>query len=182
MSGGGDCMGNLIKSLLDFAVLIGIYFHLFFKKLKSAGKDKLLVNTLMYVYISFVIYFTLMPVLASLPFIFDHPYAPMHLLPFDDYLSGRGDAERQILLNVLMMVPFGFLLPILRRQTLWSCILWTFLFSLGIELLQPLINPIRSSDITDLITNTIGGTIGYAFYRLFRPLVESGLKSLREKP
>jgi len=174
-------MGNGIKILLDFAALVGIYYHFFFKKWTSAGKDKLLVNTLLYIYISFVIYFTLMPVLASLPFIFDHPYAPMHLLPFDDYLSGRGDAERQILLNVLMMVPFGFLLPVLRKQNLWSCALWTFLFSLGIELLQPLINQSRSSDITDLITNTIGGTIGYVFYRLFRPLVETGLKKFREK-
>ena len=174
-------MGNFIKSLLDFAALGGIYFHFFFKKWKSDGKDKLLVNTLMYVYISFVLYFTLMPILASLPFIFNHPYVPMHLLPFDDYLSGRGDAERQILLNVLMMVPFGFLLPVLKKQTLWSCVLWTFLFSLGIELLQPLINPIRSSDITDLITNTVGGTIGYAFYRLFRPWVEATLMKFKGK-
>lgn len=175
-------MGNLVKSLLDFAALGGIYFHFFYKKWKSDGRDKFLISTLMYVYISFVIYFTLMPVLASLPFIFYHPYAPMHLLPFDDYLSGRGDAERQILLNVLMMVPFGFLLPVLRKQTLWSCVLWTFLFSLGIELLQPLINQSRSSDITDLITNTIGGIIGYVSYRLFRPWVETGLKSLGGKP
>ena len=39
---------------------------------------------------------------------------------------------------------------------------------LGIELLQPLIDGFRSADITDLITNTIGGIVGYGFYVLFR--------------
>ena len=42
--------------------------------------------------------------------------------------------------------------------------------SLGIELLQPIINDFRSSDITDLITNVTGGIIGYVFYVIFRPV------------
>ena len=42
--------------------------------------------------------------------------------------------------------------------------------SLGIELLQPIINDFRSSDITDLITNVTGGIIGYIFYVVFRPV------------
>ncbi|NLJ94559.1 MAG: VanZ family protein, partial [Clostridiaceae bacterium] len=44
---------------------------------------------------------------------------------------------------------------------------YTFLFSLAIELTQPLLHMHRASDITDLITNTIGGIIGYLFYRFF---------------
>ena len=31
----------------------------------------------------------------------------------------------------------------------------------SIELLQPLISGARSSDITDVITNTVGGILGY---------------------
>ena len=43
--------------------------------------------------------------------------------------------------------------------------------SLGIEILQPFINPFRASDITDLITNVVGGMIGYGFYVIFKPVV-----------
>ena len=39
--------------------------------------------------------------------------------------------------------------------------------SLGIELLQPLIHDYRSSDLTDVITNTAGGVLGYGCYAAF---------------
>lgn len=142
-----------------------------YKKWIVKGKDKLVVNTLMYIYISFVLFFTLMPIISSLPFIFNHPYGFMNLTPFSDVLGGRGDFIRQVLLNVIMMIPFGFLLPLAnKRCNFIRVIIYTFLFSLSIELLQPLINGFRSSDITDLITNTCGGAIGYVFYLIFKPI------------
>jgi len=124
-------------------------------------------------------YFTLMPFIISVPFIFNHPYVPMNMNLFDDFFSDRGDAVRQILLNIIMMMPFGFLLPIVKKQKLWSCILWSFLFSFGIEIIQPLLNSFRSSDITDLLTNAVGGILGYLLYLLFKPLVEGIMVNLR---
>lgn len=171
-------MSNSVKCLVDIIALIIIYVIFFFKKWKAKGKDMLLVNTLFYIYMALVLYVTLMPIIVSLPFIFNHPYVSMNLLPFDDYFSGRGDTVRQILLNVIMMMPFGFLMPIVKKQKLFSCILLTFLFSLSIELLQPLINGSRSSDVTDLITNTVGGMIGYLLYLIFRPFVSAVLNCL----
>jgi len=112
-----------------------------------------------------------MPIVVSLPFIFNHPYIPMNMMPFADYFSGRGDAVRQIILNIIMMMPFGFLLPLVKKQSLLSCLFWTFLFSLGIELTQPLVNGIRAADITDLITNTMGGLWGYLLHLVFKPLI-----------
>ena len=41
--------------------------------------------------------------------------------------------------------------------------------SLSIELLQPLINGVRSSDVTDIITNILGAVIGYVIYLLIKP-------------
>ncbi len=41
-----------------------------------------------------VLYFTLMPIITSLPFIFNHPYTSMNLDPFIDVLNGRGDFMR----------------------------------------------------------------------------------------
>lgn len=170
------------KYLIDFAALILLYAFVFFRKWKAKGKDVLLVNTLMYIYLSFVLYFTLMPVITYLPFILNHPYKAMNMVPFVDVLMGRGDYVRQILLNVIMMVPFGFLFPMTRNpaagflRTVFSC----FLVSLGIELLQPLINGFRSADITDLITNTIGGMAGYLLYIAFRPVTSWVLARLRK--
>ena len=111
-----------------------------------------------------------MPVIVKLPFILNHPYTPMNMVPFLDVLAGRGDFIRQIVLNVLMTMPFGFLFPLTQRgaakfgRTVFFC----FLMSLGIELLQPFFG--RSSDVTDLITNMIGGILGYIFYLIFRPI------------
>lgn len=161
-----------MKYLIDFTVLALIYIFLLWGRWKARGRDILLVNTLMYIYFSFVLYFTLMPIIASIPFVLNHPYTPMNMVPFIDVSLGRGDFFRQVVLNILMTVPFGFLFPLVENRTgrFGRTVLCCFAMSLGIELLQPLINGFRSSDITDLITNVLGGIIGYAFYIIFRPI------------
>ncbi len=171
-----------MKALVDFAVLIIIYFWIFYRKWKEKGKDVLLVNTLMYIYLSFVLFFTLMPIITSLPFIFNHPYDSMNLVPFIDVLNSRGDFIRQVGLNIVMTVPFGFLMPLVKRNVGFLKVVgYTFSLSLGIELLQPLINGFRSADITDLITNVIGGCIGYVMYLICKPLTTKVLNYISHK-
>lgn len=161
-----------MKKSIDFIVLIILYIFVFYKKWKAKGRDILFVNTTMYIYLSFVLYFTLMPITTSLPFIFNHPYDAMNMSPFIDVLNGRGDFARQVGLNVLTTVPFGFLVPLTEKKNVkfFKVVLYTFFLSLGIELLQPLIDGFRSSDITDIITNVTGGIIGYIIYLLLRPV------------
>lgn len=161
-----------MKIIVDFVILTILYIFIFYKKWKAQGKDILFINTTMYIYLSFVLYFTLMPIITSLPFMFNHPYTPMNLVPFIDVSYGRGDFIRQIILNVIMTIPFGFLFPLIKNKKpkLLKTVLYTFLLSLSIEILQPLINGFRSSDITDLITNVLGGIIGYIMYLIFKPL------------
>lgn len=172
-----------MKYLIDFIVLALLYVFYLFKKWKRKGKDVLIFNTLMYVYLSFVLYFTLMPIIVKLPFILNHPYTPMNMVPFVDVLLGRGDFFRQVVLNVIMTIPFGFLFPLTGNRaagfgrTVFAC----FLMSLGIELLQPLLAGFRSSDITDLITNVIGGALGYGIYRSFRPVTFWILEHLKKR-
>ena len=168
-----------MKIIIDFIVLIILYIFIFFKKWKMQGKDKLMIKTLMYIYISFVLFFTLMPIVTSLLHIFDHPYIFMNMNPFSDVFGGRGDFVRQVLLNVIMMIPFGFLLPLTNKKyNFIKVVLYTFLFSLSIELLQPLINGVRTSDITDLITNTTGGIVGYIIYIILKPIVSKIMNKL----
>lgn len=174
-------MKYLIKYLIDFAVLAFLYAFVFFRKWRAQGRDRLLVNTLMYIYLSLVLYFTMMPVAVSIPFVLDHPYQPMNMVPFIDVSLGRGDFFRQVFLNVIMTMPFGFLFPLTGDKsakfsvTVFSC----FLMSLGIELLQPFFD--RSSDITDLITNVTGGALGYGLYAVFKPVALWVLERVKDR-
>ena len=168
-----------IKHLIDFIALFVLYLFVFFPRWRNKGRNVLFIRTVMYVYLSFVLFFTMMPIITSLPFIFDHPYA-INIIPFDDYANGRGDVVRQIVLNIVMTVPFGILFPMTQRRSrrkLINTVITTFLLSLGIEILQPVINGIRSFDVTDLITNTVGGAIGYLGYVIIRPIIDRKKKS-----
>lgn len=170
-----------VKYFVDIAVLMFLYAFVFFRRWRPQGRDRLLVNTLMYAYLSLVLYFTMMPVVVSIPSMLDHPYTPMNLVPCIDVSLGRGDFFRQVLLNVIMTMPFGFLFPLTRDRrarfgaTVFSC----FLLSLGIELLQPFFD--RSSDVTDLITNVTGGALGYGLYALFKPVTSWALARLKTR-
>lgn len=70
-------MKYLIRYLIDFVILAFLYGSVLFKKWRAEGRDVLLVNTLMYLYLSLVLCFTMMPVVTSIPFILNHPYKPM---------------------------------------------------------------------------------------------------------
>ena len=164
-----------IRHLIDVVAILLRYIFVLFPKWKRRGGGVLFIWSVMYVYLCFVLFFTMMPIITSLPFLFDHPFA-FNLIAFDDYANGRGDFMRQIILNVVMTVPFGFLFPLTRRRskrTMVSTVFATFLLSLAIELLQPFVNSYRSFDVTDLITNTIGGFIGYCCFVVIRPMIES---------
>ncbi len=169
---------------MDFVALILLYFLVFYKRWRAKGRDVLLINTLLYIYLTFVLYFTLMPIITSLPFIFDHPHMPMNFAPFVDVAAGRGDYARQVILNVVMTVPFGFLLPLVGHGKInfLKTVSLTFLLSLSIELIQPIISSSRLADITDIITNVLGGIIGYGIFLVFRPLVMKLLKLIKETP
>ena len=133
-------MSRNAKILIDLAVLAAVYGIWLLPKWRRLGKRPLLVYTLMYGCLAGIVRFTLMPVLTALPYCFDHPYIPMHMAPFEDVIHRHGDYVRQIVLNVVLFLPFG--------------------------VLQPLLHVFRRADITDVITNTIGGVLGYALWAL----------------
>lgn len=72
----------------------------------------------------------------------------------------------QVLLNIIMTVPFGFFFKFFLNMKIRNVILITFLFSLIIELAQLtglfFIYPgsYRLFDVDDLMTNTLGGFLG----------------------
>ncbi len=79
---------------------------------------------------------------------------------------------RSFTLNVLMLVPFGILVPLAfpRVDSLWQVARAALLTSVAIEgtqfLCGLLLDNRHSVDINDLIANTLGGMLGYLCLRL----------------
>ena len=72
------------------------------------------------------------------------------------YLEGAG-------LNILLFVPFGYLLPLLwkRAERWWKVVLCGFVLSLLIELTQ-LMTHLGMFDLDDLMNNSLGAFLGWA--------------------
>ncbi|PFV72341.1 hypothetical protein COL05_26520 [Bacillus sp. AFS059628] len=75
------------------------------------------------------------------------------------------------LLNIVLFMPFGFLLPAIWPQfrKMKNTVCAGFFFSLAIELNQLLNN--RITDIDDVFTNTLGAIIGYVLYTVLFKLI-----------
>lgn len=75
-----------------------------------------------------------------------------------------------LILNVLLFVPVGLLLPlVLRRNTWWRVGLACLAATLAIELVQPLVD--RSGDIDDVLCNLADSAIGFGLYKLLDKLL-----------
>lgn len=161
--------------LFNFTILALIYFRFFYKKWRKRGTLAWMLRTAMYVYFVMVIYVTLMPL--SIPTGTTNALfmETANLIPFRDVRMQYGGAVREVFLNILMMMPFGFLFPIIKKKGLFTTVFLTFLFSFTIESTQLLsvwlgINYHRAFDVTDLITNTIGGLVGFIIFALLRAI------------
>ncbi|WP_394920638.1 VanZ family protein [uncultured Robinsoniella sp.] len=91
----------------------------------------------------------------------------VNLLPFSRDIDLTG-----YVLNILLFVPLGFLLPVIwpRSGKLTYMVLFGFCFSLVIEISQ-LCNH-RRTDVDDLIMNTIGAVIGYLLYVILNKIMK----------
>ena len=92
--------------------------------------------------------------------------------PFIGMITGPIDT----ILNIVLFVPLGFFLPLLYKkfQNIKVVALSGFLFSLSVEIIQMF--GWGSSDINDLITNSIGACLGFSIYCLLSKFLSKDLK------
>lgn len=90
----------------------------------------------------------------------------INLIPF------HSDGCMTYILNVIMFMPLGFLLPLIweRYRSFVRVLTAGAAFSLAIELGQ-LFNR-RVTDIDDLIMNTLGAVIGFGIWIVFRQMFQ----------
>lgn len=148
----------LIRSMSGYIFIIPIVL-LYYIYLKKKGKKQTLPHIItVLVFCYYIIGVLTMTGIGKL-----HSFSPrMVLIPFADMLKGPIDT----ILNILLFVPLGLLLPFLYKKyrNTGSIALTGFLFSLSIEILQMFGR--GATDINDLITNTAGAVLGYLLYKL----------------
>lgn len=166
---------DLIECLPDLLLAGLIYALLFMLSWKKKGKKAIVVSTIFYLYLVGVAWVTLMPFLPDMVGDIRDGNLGSSICTelFRDIKHHYGGAKEQLVLNVIMLVPLGFLIPFKRyilnekkRGIIITVILAAFT-SLCIETLQYLFGT-RICDVTDLVTNTTGGLIGYILYLVVR--------------
>lgn len=90
-----------------------------------------------------------------------HP--EISLVPFSESM------DISMILNIILFMPLGFLLPALWKK--YNGVIPTlftgFIFSLVIEISQLFVN-YRATDVNDLIMNTLGTLAGWLLYRILK--------------
>ncbi|MGM9538378.1 MAG: VanZ family protein [Candidatus Onthomonas sp.] len=160
----------LIVILPVMAVLsLLVYLPFYLVGRRRWGKRPLIRHLVLYALIGAVLsllYLTIF--IDGLALDFSPGYHLLNLIPFNwiwtPYTMGAAHMARQLLLNVLMLVPLGILLPMAFPRLRKGCrtVLCIFLLIVGIETLQYFIG--RSCDVDDLIMNTAGGLIGWGAF------------------
>ncbi len=108
---------------------------------------------------------------GTLELVRQRPGYHINLIPFRQFADVMRAADPMyaainIAGNIVMFMPIGFCVPLLWREfPFWRTALVGAGFSLGVEVLQ--YPQGRSSDIDDLILNTLGVMAGYGLWRLF---------------
>jgi glycopeptide antibiotics resistance protein len=172
---------DLLTVLLFFSIWICIVTFLWLKKRKSLVY--LIFFTIFYVYIVKVLDYTL---LQFQSLIIQKYFMPdlilngqtagkvMNLIPL---ITLTTQDLKTSLLNILLLMPFGFGLPFITNFRMKKIVVVGALFSIVIEFLQLITGymakiTFRIADINDVIFNTVGVTIGYilfvGFMRIYR--------------
>ena len=128
--------------------------------------EKTLSSTLLVLYIITLIWVVLFKLQFDISTIIHRHQRSFNLIPFS-YPS-----KAEIILNFLFFIPFGVLLNVVfKKPGFFSKLLFILAFSVTVELLQYIFS-IGVTDITDLITNGMGGLLGLILYMMFNAFID----------
>jgi len=102
---------------------------------------------------------------------------------FFDTINRYDTFDRQVAGNFIMLFPLGIYLPLLYRKFrkftgFFAVLLISFLVSLGIEILQLATN-YRSTDVDDVLLNTLGACLGFIVYQFLKIIVVPGTRQAK---
>ena len=173
-----------LSTLLIFGSIWG-GIVLFLRAKKKASVVYLLFFTVFYIYLYKVLDYTLLQFQSLLvlkhflPHLILNGSAAGESINLIPLVTLTAADSRTSLLNVLLMVPFGFGLPFITNWSATRIVMMGGLFSIAIELLQLVTGlmagmTFRVADINDVIFNTVGVAVGYGLLvgcvRVYRPI------------
>lgn len=161
---------EILTCFIPFIISLYILNYIDDRKTNYA---KIILLILFAIYITGVFYFTGSGTLWDGLFKeFEIRYEYINIVPFSNNIDIIG-----YILNIILFIPFGFLVPLIWKKLNKPSliIILGFLFSLLIELSQLLNN--RSTDVDDLILNTIGAVIGFLTFRIFNKNIKFNIST-----
>jgi len=137
-----------------------IPFHWHFIGHDIIAAMKTLVKTALIIYLLLLLWLVLFKTsLDIVSVLTEHQTRSISMIPFSGRLS-------EMLENFIVFIPLGLLLGAAFRETaFWKKFAFIFTLSLAIETIQYVL-AIGISDITDIITNTLGGLLGLIVYKV----------------
>ena len=102
----------------------------------------------------------------------------VNLIPFRELLISNGKSDfGEIIMNVIIFIPLGIYAAILfKRWAVAKNVFLFFLTSLMVETLQFTFR-LGAFDVTDIITNTLGGIIGLMTFKIIEKLFKNSMKA-----
>jgi glycopeptide antibiotics resistance protein len=155
--------------------MIWIGFIMFLRLKKRSSIVYLTFFTIFYVYVVKVLDYTLFQFQSLLllrqfvPSLILQGQAAGEDLNLIPLITLTRDDLKTSLLNILLLMPFGFGLPFITNLRMKEIVAIGALFSVAIELLQLMTGLLanmsfRIADINDVIFNTVGVAVGYVLF------------------
>lgn len=140
--------------------------------MKETKQNKYMIILLFIIYLLAMVWIIIFK--FETPFSNPSFYRNINLIPFSQPLITNGKADfSEIILNIIIFMPFGVYMELLfPKLSLFKKAFIFFCGSLFCETLQYIL-AVGASDITDIISNTLGGLIGVFLYKCFVKICKS---------
>ena len=156
--------------LITLGVSIFLFGYLVVYKLLLKGRKKIKLKRTLLWSVFFIYIIVVFGATLGMRHTGSGGYANFHL--FSSYIEAWNSFSslqwRNIILNILMLVPLGIFLPLLFKKCkkFWVTYLLGFLFTLILELTQ-LFAQRGIFELDDILNNTLGCIIGYGIVMIF---------------
>ena len=152
------------KIAIIFIVIINILYLPILFKLKKKGISP--IRQISYIGLFCSVFLIIFATILCTPITFQPEAHFLNLIPFNWRENGLKQFLIEELANIILFIPLGFFLPAVFRSNrkAYKTVSITFSITFGIECHQYFIG--RLSDIDDIITNLLGGIIGFIVFKL----------------
>jgi glycopeptide antibiotics resistance protein len=135
---------------------------------------KILSGSLFALYLVTLLWLVLFKLRVNISSVFNDHHRSLNLIPFAAPSMVHGEiGYGEMIYNCLFFIPFGLLLSVnFKKPGFLKKLAIIMVFSVTVELIQ-FIFAIGATDITDVITNTLGGFIGLTLYALCNKYINS---------